>query len=190
MDAIINCARVPGVFPIMEEAGVCEGVVQCMLEHPENMAVQYKGLLALGALANHQDPMVTESLCQPITLETALKALQKGMANPSMVEAFAGMVSGLMADQANAPATAQALAAAGVVDALKEAMAAYPQNMQLQAACKGALAKVEPFLFNPSDIGVHSANVSPFGTVTLAQLAQMSPDELDEMCGQYDTQES
>ena len=112
LDAIINCARVPGSFVPMEEAGVCEGVVQVMLEHPDNMAVQYKGLLALGALANHKDPLVTESLCQPITLESALKALQKGVANPAMVQSFANMVSALMDDQANAPQTAQALAAA------------------------------------------------------------------------------
>merc|ERR1719295_1607454 len=188
LDAIINCARVPGVFPIMEEAGVCEGVVQCMLEHPDNMAVQYKGLLALGALANHQDPMVTESLCQPITLETALKALQKGVADPLMAEAFAKMVSSLMDDQVNAPQTAQALAAAGAMDALNNAMQIHPTHPQVQTACQEALAKVEPYLFNPSEIGVHSANVSPYGSVTLAQLAQMSPEELDEMCKQYDTQ--
>ncbi len=35
---------------------------------------------------------------------------------------------------------------------------------------------------------MHSANVNPYGTVTLAQLAQMTPEELDEMCKQYDTQ--
>jgi len=188
LDAIISCARVPGVFPIMEEAGVCEGVVQCMLEHPDNMAVQYKGLLALGALANHQDPLVTESLCQPITLETALKALQKGVADPLMAEAFAKMVSSLMDDQVNAPQTAQALAAAGAMDALNNAMQIHPTHPQVQTACQEALAKISPFLFNPNDIGIHDANVNPYGSVTLAQLAQMSPEELDEMCKQYDTQ--
>eukprot|EP01084_Bolivina_argentea_P226402 382452_1 len=188
LDAIINCAKVPGVFPIMEEAGVCEGVVQCMLEHPDNMAVQYKGLLALGALAQHNDPMVTESLCQPITLETALKALQKGVTNPAMAETFARMVSSLMDDTANAPTTAQALAAAGVTDALNNALSIHPQHQGVQTSCNEALAKISPYLFNPNDIGLHSANVNPYGSVTLAQLAQMTPEELDEMCHQYDTQ--
>eukprot|EP01083_Nonionella_stella_P080781 222104_1 len=188
LDAIINCAKVPGVFPIMEEAGVCEGVVQCMLEHPDDMAVQYKGLLALGALAAHKDPLVTESLCQPITLETALKALQKGIANPEMAETFAKLVSSLMDDQANAPQTAQALAAAGVVDALNNAMSIHPTEPRVQTSCNEALSKINPYLFNPNDIGMHSANVNPYGTVTLAQLAQMTPEELDEMCKQYDTQ--
>jgi len=189
LDAIINCAKVPGVFPIMEEAGVCEGVVQCMLEHPDDMAVQYKGLLALGALANHNDPLVTESLCQPITLETALKALQKGVDNPQMAEAFAKMVSALMDDQMNAPQTAQALAGAGVVDALNNAMSIHPHNQGVQTACSEALSKINPHLFTPPAIGAHNANVNPYGSVTLAQLAQMTPEEMDEMCKQYDTQE-
>jgi len=188
LDAITSCAKVPGVFPILEEAGVCEGVVQCMLEHPDDMAVQYKGLLALGALADQKDPMVTESLCQPITLETALKALQKGVANPQFADTFAKLINALMDDQANAPQTAQALAGAGVLDALNNAIQIHANQPQLVANCNQALAKMQPHLFNPNDIGDHSANVNPYGTVTLAQLAQMAPEELDEMCKQYDTQ--
>merc|ERR1712087_732484 len=59
---------------------------------------------------------------------------------------------------------------------------------EVVAACDQALAKIKPFLFNPNEIGLHDANVNPYGTVTLAQLAQMTPEELDEMCKQYDTQ--
>ncbi len=44
-DATINWANV-SVFPSFENARFCEGVGQCMLEHPDIMAAQYKGLLA------------------------------------------------------------------------------------------------------------------------------------------------
>ncbi len=101
-----NCAKVPGVFPIMEETGVCEGVVQSV----------------------HKDPLVTESLCQPITLETALKALQKGIANP------AKMVSSLMDDQVNA---------------LNNPMSIHPTEPRVQTSCNEALSKLNPYLFNP-----------------------------------------
>eukprot|EP01083_Nonionella_stella_P181808 652436_1 len=107
---------------------------------------------------------------------------------PEEIDPNARMVSSLMDDTANAPTTAQALAAAGVTDALNNALSIHPQHQGVQTSCNEALAKISPYLFNPNDIGLHSANVNPYGSVTLAQLAQMTPEELDEMCHQYDTQ--
>ena len=73
-----------------------------MLEHADNILVQYKGVCALNTLASHNDPLLTESLCQPITLDTALKALQKGLLDPNICGQFADMVCNLMKDEANA----------------------------------------------------------------------------------------
>ena len=64
----------------------------------------------------------------------------------------------------------------GAMHALNNALHIHPTQPQLHAACQEALAKIQPLLFKPNDIGIHDANVNWYGSVTLAQLAQMSPE--------------
>ena len=47
---------------------------------------------------------------------------------------------------------------------------------------------MKPYLCNANDIGIHNANVNPYGSITLAQIVQMSPQEIEEMIGHYHTQ--
>ena len=188
LNALAKCALVPGSFPALEEAGVVEGVVQCMLEHPDDAQVQFGGIKVLQALAGQDDPLVSESLCQPITLETAVKGAKAGLADPNMMAAFADMVCKLMDDKQNAPQTAQQLAAAGAIDVLTKGMNTHIQAPGVSAKCQEALAKLNPHLFNPNILtGNHNAQVNPYGTISLAQIAAMPQEELDDMIKTYDT---
>ena len=134
------------------------------------------GMKALAALVSPADPMVTESICQPINIETAMKALNANVKDANMAMAFADMVSNLMDDQQNAPQIAQMLASEGVVDALTLALNEHEKNPNVKAKVNQALAKINPYLFNPN-INQHGAQVNPYGTISLAQLSQMTPQE-------------
>ena len=50
LDVLTKRAQVPGVFPLLEEAGVVEGIIQYILEHQYDQGVQYAGLKGLSAV--------------------------------------------------------------------------------------------------------------------------------------------
>ena len=172
LDVLTKCAQVPGVFPLLEEAGAVEGIIQCMLEHSKDRGVQHAGLKALSALASHTDLLVSESICLPINVATALNALRGNIKDANMAMVFADLVNNLMADEQNAPQIAQMLASEGVLDALTLALNTH-----------------DLYLFSPT-IKQHGAQVNSYGTISLAQLSQMTPEQLKESMSGWDHDES
>lgn len=65
------------------------------------------------------------------------------------------------------------------------AIGLHRNNPHLANKINQALASMKPYLF----IAVHNANVNPYGSITLAEIAKMSPKKLDEMIGCCDIQQ-
>lgn len=183
LGALTKCAAVAGCFPILEEAGVPEAIIQCMLEHPDNQKVQLEGLKALAALASHNDPLVVESLCQPITLETAIKALNSNMNDPNTVMAFADLINNLLNDPNTAPIVAQALISEGVGDALKLAMDKHKANYNVTTKCGAALAKLEQYGLAQPSINHIGAGIGT--SVNFAKLKGLNDDQLKDEFHNY-----
>ncbi|ETO05320.1 hypothetical protein RFI_32077 [Reticulomyxa filosa] len=188
LENLLRCALVNGAFLRLEEAGVPEAVVQCMLEHPDDIGVQLQGLKLLAALAQHNDPSVIDTLCQPLTLETALKAIQGNVKNPAMMGAFADLINGLLKDEKTGPQVAQALQAEGIPEFLQKGLEYHKMNMDVGPKISQAIKTIDQYLYNPN-IGKMTGDVKPFGTMTMAQLANMDPEQLMKIMSEWGAEE-
>jgi len=116
-----------------------------MLEHPDDICVQLAGMRLLAGLAQPTGPLATEALCQPITIETALKTMQMFIDNPDIVCAFADMIIGLMNDKNQAPQIATMLAQEGILVVLQETLEKHKANMLVTSKVNAALASLKPY---------------------------------------------
>ncbi|ETO17759.1 hypothetical protein RFI_19557, partial [Reticulomyxa filosa] len=184
------CALVAGAFLQLEEAGVPEAVVQCMLEHPDDVLVQLQGLKLLAALAQHTDPTVADTLCQPITLETALKAVQGSIKDAVYVGVFSDLINGLLRDDKNALQIAQGLQAEGIPDFLRKALETHKINVEIGPKITQAIKALDQQLITPTvNPDKITGDINPYVTVTLAQLITMDPEQIIQVMSEWEAEE-
>ncbi|ETO07124.1 hypothetical protein RFI_30268 [Reticulomyxa filosa] len=153
-----------------------------MLEHPDDIGVQLQGLKLLAALAQHNNTSIIDTLCQHITLETDLKAIQGNVKNPAMMGAFADLINGLLKDEKKGPQVAQALQAEGIPEFLQKGLEHHKMNMDVAHKISQASKTIDQYLYKPN-IGKMTGDLKQFGTMAMAQLANMDPEQLMKIMG-------
>ncbi|ETO29184.1 hypothetical protein RFI_07942 [Reticulomyxa filosa] len=188
---LAKIARVPNSFPTIEEAGLAEAVVQCMLEHPGVIEVQLEGFKVFSGLAQQNDNNIPDILMQPITLDTLLKGVEDNIISSIFVGEFCNIVEGLLKSNPNdAYNVASALQAEGVTEVLEDALDIHKQQTpQLVPRIEEVLGYLK-HLLTPIDAKMNvDMDLEPYGTavLTMAQLGNLDEEELIKLMSSWDT---
>ncbi|ETO26482.1 hypothetical protein RFI_10656, partial [Reticulomyxa filosa] len=193
LESLTKCAVVEGAFAPLESAGVPEVAVQCMLEHAGQTDVQWEGLKLLATLAQHKDALVWDALCEPIIIETVLKAVQINEQKPMWVGILADFVNGLLQDQDNRLQIVQGLQTEKIPDFLRRAFDThYKMDVEVGPKIMQVLKQMDTCLLMPTvDVDAEqwkvgeSSKLAMQGPSVSTQLVNMAPDQLLQVMGQW-----